>query len=308
MLAATSPSDLDSFGGCKCLTAVSRGFFYVTRINGRWFLIDPDGFAFIIRGVNYVRFNADVSINGDVPYTENALRKYGSREAWVKATASRLREWGFNTLGAWSDIDLGIPYTVILSVTPSYYRLKGGSLARRTLVLARNPEVLWQPFGTFPDVYDPDFVKAAESAASQLSKPKDPMLVGYFTDNEVDFNPEVIFAEYADMTPGEPGKVEFIRALASYFNNDVKEFNSRTGMRIKGFDDLMDYKYRELQVIEAKAPVKDSLRGFKTTFAKQVASRYSEVTVNAIRKFDPNHLVLGDRRPGANGKEAVEGF
>lgn len=56
-----------------------------------------------------MRFNADVSISSDVPYTSNVAKKYGSRDAWVKDIVRRLKEWGFNAV-EWSDDDLGMPY------------------------------------------------------------------------------------------------------------------------------------------------------------------------------------------------------
>jgi len=84
-----SDGDLDAFGGCRCLSFGGRGFFYVTTHGSRFYLVDPDGYAFIVRGVNYVRFNGDVSIGGDVPYTANLLRRYGSRDAWIRETVRK---------------------------------------------------------------------------------------------------------------------------------------------------------------------------------------------------------------------------
>jgi len=299
-----SDGDLDAFGGCKCLSFGGRGFFYVTTHGGRFYLVDPDGYAFIVRGVNYVRFNGDVSIGGDVPYTANLLRRYGSRDAWVRETVRRLREWGFNTV-AWSDIDLGVPYAINLQLTPGYYWLKSGLLARRRLVLARDPDVLWQPFGTFPDVYDPDYEGLIREWASRLVRPKDSMLVGYFTDNELDFNPDVVFREYADMTPNEPGKQALIKFIRGFFKDDVNELNRSLGLRVKSFDDLIDYTWREFNVIESRGV---NLRILKEAFTREVARRYVEITTSVIKSLDPNHLILGSRFAGDNAKASIESF
>lgn len=68
-----------------------------------------------------------------------------------------------------------------LTINPSYYWLKGGLWAKRRLVLVKGPDVLWQPFGTIPDVYDPDYPRLIKEVASRLVKPKDPLLISYLT-------------------------------------------------------------------------------------------------------------------------------
>jgi hypothetical protein len=42
---------------------------------GRLYLVDPDGNAIIIKGVNYVWFNADLSITYEATYTRNILTR-----------------------------------------------------------------------------------------------------------------------------------------------------------------------------------------------------------------------------------------
>jgi hypothetical protein len=126
VLLRISPEDLDDFGGYKGLNFGSSSSFRIVRDGGRFYMADPDGNAFLVRGVNYVRFNGDLSVTGGSPYTEGVKAKYGSVEQWRKEVRRRLREWGFNTLGAWSDPELGLPYTLNLHITPNYYWSKGG--------------------------------------------------------------------------------------------------------------------------------------------------------------------------------------
>ncbi|MFZ8792095.1 MAG: hypothetical protein ACO2OS_07510 [Thermosphaera aggregans] len=102
--------DLDEFGGIKDLRIEGEGFFRVKEYMGRLYLVDPDGNAFIIKGVNYVWFNADLSITYEAPYTRNIQTRYGSRDEWAKESKKRLIEWGFNASGAWSDPDVGPIY------------------------------------------------------------------------------------------------------------------------------------------------------------------------------------------------------
>ena len=302
-------SDLDEFGGFKDLRIDKEGFFRVKEYMNRFYFIDPNGNAFIMRGVNYVRFNADLSVADGAPYTKNILAKYRSRDEWRRETRRRLLEWGFNALGAWSDPDLGLPYTLNLHITPRYYMYKGGYLKRRVLVLARDPDVLWQPFQTFPDVYDPDFEKSAVETAREYVVPHDKYLIGYFTDNEVDFSVDTIFTEFMNMHGEEPGK----RALIDYFSkffSDIRELNNVLGTNLGDFDDLLNYSMREFSVIEAKAGSRSRriINELKRGFAREVAKRYAEICVKAIKSADPNHLILGGRFAGTNPKSVIRSF
>ena len=80
----------------------TNGFFHAERIDGRWWLIAPNGQPFISKGVTTVQFAQD-KIHGTniAPYGDTNQAKYGTREVWREAVVRRLIGWGFNTLGAW---------------------------------------------------------------------------------------------------------------------------------------------------------------------------------------------------------------
>ena len=90
------------------------GFFNTHKDdNGNWWFVDPEGYAFYSTGVACVNPLDD-------EYNATVLEKYGSYTKWANATRDRLKEWGFNTLGAWSllEIEYGpggipeMPYTI----------------------------------------------------------------------------------------------------------------------------------------------------------------------------------------------------
>src|SRR5271169_3066877 len=88
----------------EAATTKAQLFFHAEKVNGRWWLIDPDGHRFISKGVTTVQFAQDVAQGTNAsPYGDANTAKYGTKEAWQKAAARRLLGWGFNTLGAWSD-------------------------------------------------------------------------------------------------------------------------------------------------------------------------------------------------------------
>ena len=69
-------------------TAKPEQFFHAQKIDGRWWLIAPDGKRFISKGVTTVQFAQDVIQNTTVsPYSDTNKAKYGNPAAWRKAVA-----------------------------------------------------------------------------------------------------------------------------------------------------------------------------------------------------------------------------
>jgi hypothetical protein len=58
--------------------------------------------------------------------------------------------------------------------------------------------------------------------AKELVVPKDKYLIGYFTDNEVDFSIDTVFNEFMNMRGGEPGKRSPFRLSLEVFLRHIK--------------------------------------------------------------------------------------
>jgi len=161
----------DRYGGWGGLRFEKRGWFYVAQRNGTWWFVTPEGAAFFSKGVNHVSYTGDrAPALGYAPFGRVTARKYGSRENWARTAAERLRKWGFNTIGAWSDaavLKQGIPYTVNLNL--------GARAGARWLT------------GEMPDFFSQKFRKTVEDYCRRKCSRfrNDPFLLGYFTDNEL---------------------------------------------------------------------------------------------------------------------------
>jgi len=183
------------YGGFKGEKSGATGFFRVEKINDRWWFIDPEGYLFFSNGSCCIEPFSDLSrtegreyIFTKLPpaelspsttstgrkrnasfYTWNLNRRFGDDwyQGWMTLTARRMSSWGLNTIGNWSDTNLGrsrnIPYIVNLTGWGIQTGLMG-----------------------MPDVYEPTYAAIVDSAASvQCSQLKDdPYLVGYFIGNE----------------------------------------------------------------------------------------------------------------------------
>jgi hypothetical protein len=152
----------DSYGGWLELKGKKTGFFHTEQIQGRWWLVSPEGNAFFSKGVDHVSF---------APESDSAPEAPHDLAAWAKTAAEQLGGWNFNTLGAWSSTQMytvGLAYAPMVDVAASAGRdvwLKGGVV----------------------DYFSAEFQQAADRAAQRICAPraKDPWVLGYFTDNEL---------------------------------------------------------------------------------------------------------------------------
>ncbi len=103
-----------------CLKGKATEFFNPEKINDVWWFIDPTGYVFLPKSVNHANFDCDyASSSGYSPYNREVSKKYGKINAWANASVERLRGFGFNTIGAWSNAEkfnMRMPYTAVLDI------------------------------------------------------------------------------------------------------------------------------------------------------------------------------------------------
>lgn len=276
--APAGQNNTDLYGGWKKIQFESTGFFQVAARDGNWWLVTPQGNAFISKGVNHVSFRADnVPTLGYSPYQRAVQNKYGSEDAWAQAVVDRLRGWGFNTLGAWSGpstFNRKMPYTINLN-------------------LASHVGANWLK-GTIGNFFSEDFESKMEDACRKLCGPRssNPWLLGYFTDNELRWGAGwrgklSLLEEYLafpEESTGRKAALDFLQAKYA----DISSLNSAWGIDISGWDKLSG----------RDAAAGEIFKKDQDEWQELVARRYFDVCRKAIKKADPNHLVLGCRFAG----------
>jgi hypothetical protein len=259
------------------MAGAQQGFFRVEQRDGVWWLIDPNGKPGLSIGVDHVAWEADkIKGAGPAPYREALEKIYPDRNAWGLMALARMRLWGFNTIGAWSDPEVWehkVPYTVILDI-------------------AAQAGADWQ-LGKAVDVYDPKFEQVAQEAAAKECTPRanDPWLLGYFSDNELRWGrdwrgKESMLEMYLKLPAGAAGRARAVEFLRGRYGGEVAKLNSSWRVRVKDFASA------------APATETDGLQSDVSAFLEQVATRYFEVCAKAIKGADPNHMVLGARFAG----------
>jgi agarase len=267
------PSAFDQYGGLKDKNFGPGKCFRTHNDGERWWLVTPDGGAFLSLGVCNVNPEGDVERGTNrQPYRENVLKKHGSAEQWTAATRDRFREWGLNTLGNWSSQHLRgtVPYTVELSVNP-------GGWGR----------------GTVPDFFDPKvYENIRQRGAAVDAYVDDPWLVGYFLDNELPWAYDwrrfpSLFPGYMAMAPERPGKQRLVEFFKERYGTP-EAFAKVWNVKLADWADLAGLKGM-IAVDSARADAD------REAFVLLAAREYFKAAAEGIRSKDREHLVLGCR-------------
>ncbi|MFH1716210.1 MAG: hypothetical protein ABIF19_02570 [Planctomycetota bacterium] len=251
----------DKYGGRADAKAQTTGFFYPKKIADRWWLVDPEGNLFVHVGVCSVR-------SGDSDFSrKSAIEKFGTPEKWAEFATGLLAEYGFNGTGGWSDTDL-----LRATPHPQAYTLSWrfmGSFGSSKKLVWQEPGHMGYPNKCIP-VFHPDFEKFCDEYAKQLAVTSgDPWLIGHFSDNELPIVSDMLDRSL-QLDPNNPNLRYGYEAARKWLD------------KRKGKD----------------AGPKDITDADRQAFLGYAAERYYQVTTDAIRRYDPNHLCLGSRLHG----------
>ena len=269
----------------------AAGFFRVAELDGTWWMIDPNGYAFYMVGTDHIDYNAhQCQVLGYSPHNRYCEETYGSEEAWAKMAAPRLRDWGYNTLPAGHS-----KYLRHTNFAHIEFLGMGRGFAREGKAIT--PAINWTGF---PDVFSPEWPEWCDRVARRMCAPStgDPWLIGYFLDNELQWHGEHLdwrnkygMAKVAWMNPkGHAAKTAWIDTVRGHFPT-VSAFNAAWNSQFASFDEL------EVST-EPYPPSSEAAKDACMDFVRQAAELYFSVCTEAIRRHDPNHLVLGPRFAG----------
>ncbi|WP_274653715.1 carbohydrate-binding protein [Paenibacillus humicola] len=296
--AARDPSIYDQYGGIKSIGQyASTGYFRLQTINGKWWFITPDGYPFILKGVDaaslwdsgYKTLVEDANGNPrqifeQLPdrtayapaYTRdangvylsfvvaNVMKKYGSdfEAKWEDITKKRLIQWGFNAFSKWTKPkSIAFPYIQTLQDPPNLRR------------------ILW----TY-DVFDPQSETIIENAIKTqlINSRSSKWLIGYVYDNEAGWDSEVV-GQVLKYTSGSPAKSAFVDFLAQRYGGDLAAVNRLLGTNAPTFAALKD-----IQLNITRVPAADV-----SEYIRLASRTYFSMIRNIIKKYDSNHLFLG---------------
>ena len=254
----------------------ATGFFHVETIDGRDWPIDPAGRAVILAGAQHIKpWGVFSDAVGYSPYGRFVATNYPSVDAWADETLARLDDWGFTMLG--NACALGV---LAHKTLPHVRNIQLGQRVSRGDPDWFIREWAFKPCSALPNVFHPDFAAACEWRAREQCAPykDDPWLIGWFIDNELAWW----------------GTSKRIKDVGLY--GLVSKLPPSHSAR-----KVLDAFLAERGLEVGPGVPKEA----KIEFLRLYARTYYEKTVAAIRKADPNHMVLGSRYAGLSGAPPV---
>lgn len=283
------PATFNKYGGWENGPKLkATGNFYVEKVYGNWWLVDPEGNLFWSHGVNCAGFGSgNTQITGREKYfpvlensepnynfyQANLTRKFGNdwREKASLHIHNRLRSWGMNTIANWSDASVYLsnvkrtPYTATIGY--------------------RSPSLDGSEY-KFPDVFDSKFKESVEEGIKRSIERtiNDPWCIGYFLDNEL------YLSEYNKLSnvvmkqkPGGAAKTALIEYMKDQYKS-VRELNKKYNTKYPSWNRLLN---------ETSLPdrIVTDLQGFHQI----IIDKYFSICSKAMKEIVPEKLYLGNR-------------
>ncbi len=289
------PASLSKFGGwIEGPRLKATGFFRTEKVDGKWWLVDPEGLLFFSHGANSVGFAQSTQIKGReqlfawLPDADDALMRGVVEDGMINFTAvnlartfgpgwkeparerthRRLRAWGMNTIGAWSDQglmeDKRTPFTPILHLGGAY-----------------------SPLGNkIVDPFVPNF-KADVVARLRKLVPdhENPWVLGVFIDNEIYWH--LPYVQNAFLKgPAQPARIACVDWLREK-HGTIETLNTAWGTSYPSWDAIIELPKPDQGTAAFKADLSELKR--------LIAGTYYRLCHEAMREALPNHLYLGSR-------------
>jgi hypothetical protein len=301
----------DTYGGwAEGPTLAATGWFRTEQVDGKWWLVTPEGRLFLSIGVDCVGVGERTFVEGrrdwfewlpadnEAPfselyqdlsgahsgadpiggkgrtfsfYTANVLRKYGPD--WQEP-------WRRNTyarLRAWGfNTIANWSQWDVLENSPMPFVASAGIGGVRPV---EGGAGYW---AKMMDPYDPAFPAAVDNAIKGLRAfSENPLCIGYFVDNELAW--EEVRLGVLNSSLDQPCRQKLIEQLQSKYPS-LEALNAAWATTAQSWDTL-----KPSAPLNAAATA--DLDAFVYTFARQ----YFQTVRDAIRKYAPNQLYLGCR-------------
>ncbi|MGC4031125.1 MAG: beta-galactosidase [Tepidisphaeraceae bacterium] len=301
----TRPSSWNRFGGWRDGPQLkATGNFRTEKYEGKWYLVDPDGRLFFSQGLDVISahndgvklaagrekwFNFPLPADAKTQYqpTDVALElKYGTPEyskAYFQTVEKRLLNWGMNSLGDWSRNELmweaKTPYT--LQLTDFDYKIPKLESTKRK----------------FYDVFDAAYIKKMKNLVADAARKEpivtksltDPMCIGYFIDNELDFGNRgklVLTDDVLKCPAKQASKQELVKDLKAKYGT-IDKLNSAWETKHADWDAVLN----TIDIV----PTTEAYKTDAKAFHEKTVDQYFRLCRDAVKSVAPNRLYLGTR-------------
>lgn len=293
---------LDRFGGWTGKKFKATGFFRAEK-DERWWLVTPDGNAFLSWGINHL--HPDL---WQQEYNRGAWQeKLGLDELSGPAFEVALRTWfmgvkeklGFNTVGVHCDL------RIVNTPSPEMAYMQ-------PITFVDIPH--WKrevSESNFVDIFSKEHERNCDGMAKRKVIPvkDDPYLLGYamtdcplFTEEDCRERPDTIGGARRASRIGWPrrlrnlggdaaGKKAYVQTMQEIYEGNISKFNTTYETSFSSWDALLTAKnWRPHSRLWNANESRDNV-----VFLQRCVGKYYETARNAIRRYDTNHMFFGDK-------------
>ena len=315
------PKERGKFGGWSAGPKLkATGFFRTEKVDGKWWMVDPEGYLFWTAGLNCVESN---SVFTGVSHRENYFEWlpkeneeltsfyqemdfathgfYKNRRpynAYSFYQANLHRKYGDNWLATFQDVahkrikNWGMNTIGFMSdfgATRQHKTAYVGSIWINNTPKIEGSNGFW---GKFHDVFDPKFrVAVKESILSQKEGANDPWCLGYFVDNELSWGQLGSLSIGTLESPAtQPAKIEFINDLKKKYKN-IDALNVIWKSKYESWNQLLTSTLK---------PNEKNAKKDLVIFYEKIADTYFKTINEELKKIAPNQNYLGCRFAWAN--------
>lgn len=361
---ASLMDDRSQYGGWKDGPKLdATGYFRTEKVDGKWALVDPEGYLYFATGVDNIRMDdsytttgigftnidtistedlrpSQVGDNGYAQSTQersqlsplrrgmftslpeyssplaehysytqmihtgplshgevfsfygaNLQRKYQTNtreetlELWQDVTLARMKDWGFTSLGNWSDPSYygngQVPYTAHGWIVGSHERINTGN----------------DYWGPMHDPFDPGFRQSVATMAKQVSMDvaNDPYCIGYFVENELswgntqfDANHYALAISGLDAKANESSAKRVFDGILKEKYGTIQALNQAWGIEVASWEAFAN-GYR------VSSNLNETVKSDLSQLLTALAEEFFRVVDEEMTKVMPNHLNLGSR-------------
>ncbi|GGB10851.1 hydrolase [Agarivorans gilvus] len=224
-------------------------------------------------------------------YAANLQRKYGGSleqalNSWQQVTLSRMQDWGFTSLGNWTDPAFynngSIAYVAHGEITGEHARIA-------------TPNDYW---GAMHDPFDPVFRQSARAMAQGLSgqiNRNDPWLIGIFVDNELSWGNQQSDAKHFGLVAAVLAKDQRNSAAKTAFTDYIKSKYWTIEDLNQSWQTTLTSWVQFERGFDYHSELHQAMRRDYSELLYLFAEKYYAIVRAELKKELPNHLYLGSR-------------
>ena len=284
--------ELDAYGGFTEVVGEQTGFFHTQEIDGRWWLVTPDGHGFFGVGISH-------PVTGKSRAAVTFAYK-GDQEAWMRDGIRKMRELGYNCVwsGPYSQCRIRADY-VDTRLAERVYRESKIPHAIQVPLIKHAVELA--PGEKRPDVFSSEYRQFVVDKVAEYVLPNrdNPWVLGYYYGFACFMRKDVWVNETLARSPGSPGREHLLGILEKRYGGDIGQFNRVYQTSYESLDDLRRSEalsYPQWISGVAGPPNREGAGRLRADFEvvfEELAVQVYKVAFDEIRRHDKNHMILG---------------